>query len=116
VADCLFCGIVAGDIPAEIVRTDDLTVAFRDIHPQAPVHVLIVPRRHITDAGAVGPVDAEEVTALITAAKAIADAEGIGGPDRGYRLMFNVGPDALNSVGHLHLHLLGGKTLAGHLG
>ncbi len=115
-ADCLFCGIVAGDIPADVVRTDDLTVAFRDIHPQAPIHVLIVPRRHIVDAGEVGPADAEEVTALITAAKAIADAEGIGGPDRGYRLMFNVGPDALNSVGHLHLHLLGGKTLAGHLG
>jgi histidine triad (HIT) family protein len=116
VADCLFCGIVAGDIPADIVRTDDLTVAFRDINPQAPVHVLIVPQRHIVDAGAVGPGDAEEVTALITAAKAIADAEGIGGADRGYRLMFNVGPDALNSVGHLHLHLLGGKTLAGDLG
>jgi histidine triad (HIT) family protein len=116
VADCLFCGIVAGDVPADIVRTDDLTVAFRDINPQAPVHVLIVPRRHITDAAAVTAADAEELTALVTAAKAIADREGIGGPDRGYRLMFNVGPDALNSVGHLHLHLIGGRTLAGHLG
>ena len=115
-ADCLFCGIVAGEVPADIVHTDDLTVAFRDINPQAPVHVLIVPRRHITDAGAVTPGDAEELTALVTAAKAIADGEGIGGPDRGYRLMFNVGPDALNSVGHLHLHLIGGRTLAGHLG
>ena len=115
-ADCLFCGIVAGEVPADIVRSDDLTVAFRDINPQAPVHVLIVPRRHIADAAAVAAGDAEEVTALVTAAKAIADSEGIGGPDRGYRLMFNVGPDALNSVGHLHLHLIGGRTLAGHLG
>ena len=65
--DCLFCSIVAGDVPADIVRRDDRTVAFRDINPQAPVHVLIVPRRHITDAGAVTPGDAEELTALVTA-------------------------------------------------
>ena len=109
-ADCLFCGIVAGDVPADIVWSDDHTVAFRDILPQAPTHVLIVPRRHIENASVISPSDAEEVVALLTAAKAVADAEGIGGPDRGYRLVFNVGPDALNSVDHLHLHVLGGRT------
>jgi histidine triad (HIT) family protein len=108
--DCLFCGIVAGDIPADVVRRDERTVAFRDISPQAPVHVLVVPRRHIVDAGTVGPDDAADVTALLVAAKAVADAEGIGGEDRGYRLAFNVGPDAANSVPHLHLHVLGGRT------
>jgi histidine triad (HIT) family protein len=110
-ADCLFCSIVAGDVPADIVRTDEHTVAFRDINPQAPVHVLVVPRRHIVNASTVTPADADEVAALLIAAKAVADAEGIGGPDRGYRLMFNVGPDALNSVDHLHLHVLGGRVL-----
>ena len=109
-ADCLFCAIVAGDVPADIVRTDEHTVAFRDISPQAPVHVLVVPRRHIVNASEVGPDDGPEIAALLTAAKAVADAEGIGGPDRGYRLVFNVGPDALNSVDHLHLHVLGGRT------
>ncbi len=108
--DCLFCSIVAGDVPADIVRTDDLTVAFRDINPQAPVHVLVVPKRHIVNAGTVAASDAAEVTALLTAARAVAEAEGIAGADRGYRLVFNVGPDALNSVDHLHLHVLGGRT------
>ena len=109
-ADCLFCGIVAGDIPAEVVRTDELTVAFRDINPFAPVHVLVVPKRHIDNAAAVTAADAAEVAAMLETAKAVADAEGIGGGDRGYRLVFNVGPDALNSVAHLHLHVLGGRT------
>lgn len=108
--DCLFCGIVAGDVPADIVRSDARTVAFRDINPQAPVHVLIVPRRHITNASTVTAGDAEDVTALLLAAQEVAAAEGIAGEDRGYRLVFNVGPDALNSVPHLHLHLLGGRT------
>ncbi|HEY7916982.1 MAG TPA: HIT domain-containing protein [Acidimicrobiales bacterium] len=109
-ADCLFCGIVAGDIPADIVRTDERTVAFRDINPQAPIHVLIVPKAHIANAAAVTASEADDVAALLVAAKAVADAEGVGGEDRGYRLVFNVGPDALNSVDHLHLHLLGGRS------
>jgi histidine triad (HIT) family protein len=110
VTDCLFCGIVAGEVPADIVRSDERTVAFRDLNPQAPVHVLIVPRRHIVNASTVTADDAEDVTALLLAARAVAAAEGIAGEDRGYRLVFNVGPDALNSVPHLHLHLLGGRT------
>jgi histidine triad (HIT) family protein len=110
VADCLFCGIVAGDIAADVVRSDERTVAFRDLNPQAPTHVLVVPRRHVVNASAVTAEDADDVAALLVAAKAVADAEGIGGTDRGYRLVFNVGPDALNSVDHLHLHVLGGRT------
>jgi histidine triad (HIT) family protein len=110
VDECLFCRIVAGEVPAEIVRTDESTVAFRDINPAAPVHVLVVPRRHITNASTVTADDGAEVAALLVAGKAVADAEGIGGEDRGYRLVFNVGPDSLNSVPHLHLHVLGGRT------
>ena len=108
--DCLFCGIVAGDVPADVVRRDERTVAFRDIAPQAPLHVLVVPRRHIVNASTVRPEDADDVTALLLAAKAVADAEGLGGEDRGYRLAFNVGPDASNTVPHLHLHVLGGRA------
>jgi histidine triad (HIT) family protein len=115
-SDCLFCSIVAGDVPAQIVHRDDRTVAFRDIHPQAPVHVLVVPVRHIVNAGTVVPEDADDVVALLVAAKAVADAEGIGTEDRGYRLVFNIGPDAMNSVPHLHLHVLGGRTLDGSPG
>jgi histidine triad (HIT) family protein len=114
--NCVFCGIVAGDIPAEIVHQDERTVGFRDIHPVAPVHVLVVPRRHIDNAAAVSPDDADDVVALITAARKVAEMEGIAEPDRGYRLVFNVGPDALNSVGHLHLHVIGGRTMTGSLG
>ncbi len=113
---CLFCAIVAGDVPAEVVHQAERTVAFRDIHPVAPVHVLVVPRRHIENAAAVSPEDADDVLALFTAARAVADAEGIGTPERGYRLVLNVGPDALNSVPHLHLHVIGGRTMSGALG
>jgi histidine triad (HIT) family protein len=110
VSDCLFCDIVSGDIPADVVRSDELTVAFRDVNPQAPVHVLVVPRRHIINASTVGDGEGGELAAMLVAAKAVADHEGIGGEDRGYRLVLNVGPDALNSVDHLHLHLLGGRA------
>ncbi|HEY4928844.1 MAG TPA: HIT domain-containing protein [Acidimicrobiales bacterium] len=115
-ADCLFCSIIAGDIPADVVYRDERTLAFRDIYPQAPTHVLVVPTRHIVNAGTVVAEDADDVVALLVAAKAVADAEGIGGEDRGYRLVFNVGPDAMNSVDHLHLHVLGGRTFDGSPG
>ena len=115
-SDCLFCAIVAGDVPAEVVHQGERTVAFRDIHPVAPVHVLVVPRRHIENAAAVDVDDADDVVALFTAARAVAEAEGIASPDRGYRLVLNVGPDALNSVPHLHLHVIGGRTMTGSLG
>jgi histidine triad (HIT) family protein len=113
---CLFCGIVSGDVPAEVVRTDDATVAFRDINPAAPVHVLVVPRRHITDASTVTAEDGPVLAEMLLAARAVADAAGLAVPERGYRLVFNIGPDALMSIPHLHLHVLGGEPLKGHLG
>ena len=109
--NCLFCGIVAGTIPSDTVYADDDVVAFRDIAPQAPTHVLVVPRAHIDHAGAVVPDDAPVVTAMVLAAQKVAALEGIDGPDRGFRLIMNVGPDALNSVPHLHLHVVGGRPM-----
>ena len=110
-SDCLFCGIVAGSVPADVVLETERTVAFRDINPTAPVHVLVVPREHVTNAAALGAEHADLLAAMAVAARQVAEAEGIGDADRGYRLVFNVGPDALNSVPHLHLHVLGGRSL-----
>jgi histidine triad (HIT) family protein len=110
VTDCLFCRIVAGEVPSEEVASTERTYAFRDIDPGAPTHVLIVPRQHIADAAAVGPDHAETLAEMLTTAQQVARAEGV--DERGYRLVCNVGEDALNSVGHLHLHLLGGRRLA----
>jgi len=107
--DCLFCRIVAGEIPAQVVHSSDQAVAFRDLSPQAPVHVLVVPRRHIDNAGVLEPGDAEALAGVFAAARQVAEAEGIA--ERGYRLVFNVGEDASNSVPHLHLHVLGGRSL-----
>jgi histidine triad (HIT) family protein len=111
VSDCLFCDIVAGRVPADVVRTTDRVVAFRDINPFAPVHVLVIPKRHVANAAEIDHADGDLLAALFTTAKAVADAEGIGGPDRGYRLVANVGPDASNTVPHLHLHVLGGRPM-----
>jgi histidine triad (HIT) family protein len=107
--DCLFCGIVAGRVPADVVAEGERTVAFRDIDPQAPVHVLVIPRRHVASAATVEAGDAEVVADLLLAARAVAEQEGV--LESGYRLVFNVGDDALNSVPHLHLHVLGGRRL-----
>jgi histidine triad (HIT) family protein len=112
--DCLFCQIVAGDLPSEIVHETDTTVAFRDIHPVAPLHVLVVPRRHIDDASSVSTDDGPVLADMLLAARAVADDAGVATPERGYRLVFNIGPDAMNSVPHLHLHVLGGEPLKGH--
>ena len=114
VSDCLFCGIVAGDVPAEIVHSTATTIAFDDIRPAAPLHVLVVPRRHIDNASEITADDGPVLADMLMAARAVADAAGVAGPDRGYRLIFNVGPDAMNSVPHLHLHVLGGQPLKGH--
>ncbi|MGH9047271.1 MAG: histidine triad nucleotide-binding protein [Acidimicrobiales bacterium] len=110
--DCLFCGIVAGKVPAEVVHETDRTVAFRDIAPAAPVHVLVVPRQHITNASTVTAEHAVDLATMVVAAREIAEAEGIGGEERGYRLVFNVGRDSLNSVPHLHLHVIGGRSMS----
>jgi histidine triad (HIT) family protein len=114
VADCLFCRIVAGEIPSDNVHSTPTTLAFKDIAPAAPLHVLVVPRRHITDAAHVTEADGPVLADMVMAAHAVAEAAGVGGPDRGYRLIFNIGPDAMNSVPHLHLHVLGGQPLKGH--
>jgi len=110
-AECLFCGIVAGEIPAQVVHEGERTVAFRDIAPVAPVHVLVVPRAHVENASSVGAEHAEDLAAMFVAARQIAEAEGISGPERGYRLVFNVGRDTANSVPHLHLHVIGGRSM-----
>jgi histidine triad (HIT) family protein len=114
-SDCIFCGIVAGDVPAEIVHQTETTVAFKDIAAAAPLHVLVVPRRHIADASVVEAADGDVLADMLMAARAVAEQAGVAGPDRGYRLMLNVGPDAMNSVPHLHLHVLGGAPLSGHV-
>ena len=107
--DCLFCRIVAGDVPSDRVASNDRVYAFRDIQPAAPVHVLVVPRRHITDARAVTEADGDVLADMVVMARQVAEQEEIA--DRGYRLVFNVGDDALNSVPHLHLHVLGGRRM-----
>ena len=109
VADCLFCRIVAGEVPATVIHDDQRTLAFLDINPQAPLHALVIPKRHIEDAAAVTAADGEVLAAMVETAREVARVAGFGGPDRGYRLVFNVGPDALNSVPHLHLHVLAGR-------
>lgn len=109
--DCLFCAIVAGEVPATMVHESERCVAFLDINPAAPVHVLVVPRRHIENASVLTHEDGDDLAALFVAAQKVAKDAGIAEPDRGYRLIMNVGPDALNSVAHLHLHVLGGTKL-----
>ncbi len=110
-ADCLFCGIVAGDIPSKREAEDDLCVAFHDVAPAAPFHVLVVPRRHITNAAELGAGDGEVLAAMAQMARRVAEANGFAPEERGYRLVMNVGPDAMNSVPHLHLHVLAGKQM-----
>lgn len=107
--DCLFCRIVAGDIPSSEVASSPTTYAFRDIEPTAPTHVLVVPRAHIEHAGVVGAEHAGVLADMLVTAQQVAAAEGIA--ERGYRLVFNVGEDASNSVPHLHLHVIGGRSL-----
>lgn len=108
-ADCLFCSIIEGKIPAQKVYEDDTCVAFRDIKPQAPTHVLIVPRKHIATLNDLTPEDAPLVGKLFLAAKEIATQEGVA--EAGYRTVFNCNAAAGQAVFHIHLHLLGGRNL-----
>jgi histidine triad (HIT) family protein len=108
--ECIFCKIVAGEIPAALVLQNDLVTAFRDINPQMPLHVLVVPNQHIADTSALSPEHDPLVGAMVRAAHQIALAEGVSA--RGYRLVFNTGRDANNTVGHLHLHTLGGRAMS----
>jgi histidine triad (HIT) family protein len=107
-ADCLFCRIAAGEIPATRVHDDDLVLAIRDINPQAPTHVLVIPRDHVVSAADLTEASGPLLGRLFAVAAEIAAREGLHG---GWRLVSNVGPDAGQSVAHLHLHLLGGRAL-----
>ena len=109
--DCLFCRILAGEVPATEVASSEFGFAFRDIAPTAPTHVLVIPRVHIESADAVRPEHAHILADLFLLAQRVAVLEGIQPPERGYRVVMNVGPDALNSVAHLHMHLIGGRGL-----
>jgi histidine triad (HIT) family protein len=107
--DCLFCKIVAGEIPSDRVYEDDDVIVFRDINPRAPTHVLAIPRRHIPDAHALTDTDAPLLSALFAALNRVADQAQL---ERGYRIVTNVGPESGQSVFHLHFHLLGGRSMA----
>jgi histidine triad (HIT) family protein len=107
---CLFCRIVAGEIPAAKVHEDDDLVAFDDIHPQAPMHVLIVPRAHVATVNDLGPDHDRLVGAMVRTAAAIARERGY--DQRGFRTVFNCNAEAGQTVFHLHLHVLGGRMLA----
>jgi histidine triad (HIT) family protein len=107
-SECLFCRIVAGEIPADVVHRSDSVVGFRDVAPQAPVHVLFVPSAHFENAAALAEAAPAVTAELMTAAAAIAEAEGLDGH---YRLVFNTGTGVGQSVFHAHLHLLGGRSM-----
>ena len=108
-SDCLFCKILAGEIPADIIFESESEIAFRDINPQAPTHVLIIPRQHVATINDIEPQHEELVGSLFSAAKAIAAAEGLS--EDGYRVVMNCNEAAGQTVFHLHLHLLGGRAL-----
>ena len=105
---CIFCRIVAGTIPASVVASNDYALAFRDLHPQAPVHVLVIPRRHVPSLATA--TDAAELGQLMALAAEVARLEGVA--DGGYRVVTNIGADGGQTVGHLHLHVLGGRPFS----
>jgi histidine triad (HIT) family protein len=110
ITDCLFCKIVAGEIPGAIVYQDDTLVAFKDINPQAPMHVLVVPRRHIATLNDLSDADDALVGEMMRRATALAKEHGYA--ERGYRTVFNCNADAGQTVFHIHLHVLGGRRLS----
>ncbi|MEO3868359.1 histidine triad nucleotide-binding protein [Nonomuraea sp. B12E4] len=108
-SDCLFCKIVAKEVPAEVVYETDRALAFRDINPQAPTHVLVIPKEHHADAAALARADQGLADAVLLAAHAVAEQEGVA--DGGYRVVLNTGPGAGQTVFHVHAHVLGGRPL-----
>ena len=107
--NCVFCKIITGEAPGKKVYEDDRVTAFHDIHPAAPVHILIVPNRHIASINDLTPGDEPLVGHMFTVARQLAEQQGIDGS--GYRTIMNTGPDAGQAVFHLHLHLLGGRRM-----
>ncbi len=108
--DCPFCRIVSGEAPAEVVVERERVLAFRDTRPQAPTHVLVIPKEHIRDITELGPAHAPLLVELFEVAREVAGKEGVAGT--GFRVVANVGPHAGQSVFHLHLHVLGGRWLS----
>ena len=106
--DCLFCAIVAGSIPTDRVHETERTLAFRDVSPQAPAHLLVVPKAHHPDVAALADADPSLLADLMVAAVAVARAEGL---DGGFRLVVNTGVDGGQTVHHVHVHVLGGRSL-----
>lgn len=108
-SECIFCRIVAGEIAADVVREDEHTVAFRDLDPKAPVHVLVIPRQHIASVSDAADADRDVMGALLLAARDVATAEGVA--DGGYRLVVNNGAAANQTVHHIHVHVMGGRDM-----
>ena len=109
-SDCIFCDIADGTIPADVVHNDELVVAFRDVNPQAPTHILLISREHVASAADLTENHAALLARLFVVAGTLARSEGIA--ESGYRIVTNVGSDAGQSVHHLHLHLLGGRSMS----
>ncbi|GAB4427169.1 MAG: histidine triad nucleotide-binding protein [Anaerolineales bacterium] len=112
--DCLFCKIIKGDIPSTTIFQDEQVTAFRDINPAAPVHILLVPNKHIADVNDIAEEDEKLIGHLIRMAQPIAEQEGIA--KSGYRLIINTGPDSHQEIFHLHLHILGGHPMKHPMG
>ena len=112
--ECIFCQIASGKIPSDIVYQDKEVIAFRDINPQAPVHILVIPKRHIPSLDQLKEKELSVITHMIAIANQLAKGEGVA--DKGYRLAINCGKEGGQLVPHLHLHLLGGRSLSGRLG
>jgi len=110
--DCIFCKIAAGEIPSKKVYEDETILAFHDINPEAPIHVLVIPKAHIPSMDAVNESNSAAVAHIFEKIPAIAAAAGV---KNGYRVVSNCGPDAAQSVPHLHFHILGGKQLPEHI-
>ena len=113
-SDCLFCRMVAGEIPADVVLQTDRVFAFRDINPQAPTHVLVIPKEHYPNAAALADADTGLLGEVVAGAHAVALQDGLvsdGGSEPGYRLVTNTGPQAGQSVFHMHIHVLGGRRM-----
>lgn len=110
--DCLFCKIIAGEIPSEKIYDNDRVYAFPDINPQAPVHILVVPKTHVESLDGLTGENASLAAACLLACKEIAARQGL---ENGYRVVTNCGPDSGQSVKHLHFHLIGGKRLNDHM-
>jgi histidine triad (HIT) family protein len=108
--ECVFCRIVAGEVPAEVVYQDEAVVAFHDLDGQAPTHVLVIPRHHVRTVADLARERPDDAAALLRAVEAVAVQQGVA--ESGYRSVFNSGPDAQQSVFHAHVHVLGGRSMA----